>query len=358
MLVQQLSILNTRNILHAAFEPHPALNLIIGPNASGKTSVLEAIAVLATARSFRGVPLQQLITHNQKRLKISGAVHDGQRQIRLSVSRENNVVMLKVDDQRISSAAQLASILPVQVLHPGGYRLLELGPSQRRRFLDWGVFHVEPRYQEAWQRYARALKQRNAALRSQRADQVSPWNSALQEAAQSIHVLRQAHFDLYKPILLKYIDIFMGTQAMSIDYRPGWPLDKDFESLLGAELARDMQFGYTRFGPHRADLVIRADHRPAQQQLSRGQQKLLVTAMQLAQAELLKQATQRACIFLVDDLAAELDRQHRQTVFSVLEQFRGQVFVTGTELELLPVTGLKRGQRTFHMEHGEVCKVV
>jgi DNA replication and repair protein RecF len=157
---------------------------------------------------------------------------------------------------------------------------------------------------------------------------------------------------------MKYIGIFLDTQDLSIDYRPGWPLDKDYALLLGSEAARDMQYGYTRFGPHRADLLIRADQRPAQQQLSRGQQKLLVTAMQLAQAELLKQATQRACIFLVDDLAAELDREHRQAVFSVLEQFRGQVFVTGTELDLLPLGALERGQRTFHMKHGEVCKVV
>jgi len=358
MFLQQLSIVNTRNILRAGLELHPALNLFIGPNASGKTSVLEAIAVLATARSFRGVQLQQLITHQQDMLSITGAVMDGQRLIRLNVARKGKQTRIKLDEERIASAAQLAGVLPLQILHPGGYRLLEQGPSQRRRFLDWGVFHVEPRYQEVWQRFSRALKQRNAALRRKAASLATPWDSTLYETAGSIHALRQAHFDLYKPILMKYIDILLNSEGLVIDYRVGWPLEKDYLAVLGDEIAGDLQLGYTRFGPHRADLRLRIEGRPAQQQLSRGQQKLLVTAMQLAQAELLKNTTQRACAFLVDDLAAELDRQHRETVFEVLTRLEGQVFVTGTELDLLPVEPRSGEHQVFHVKHGEVSKVV
>ena len=146
----------------------PTHNLVYGGNASGKTSILEAIAYLGRARSFRGAGTRQLVRHGAENLVVFGKTETRGRQMPLGIRNGRHGLEVHMDGEKSSSAAQLAEALPLQVIDPDVHDLVAGGPERRRRYLDWIAFHVEPSYLERWRRFRRALKQRNAALREGR----------------------------------------------------------------------------------------------------------------------------------------------------------------------------------------------
>ena len=359
MRVASLDIAGFRNLRQVSLNCAPGLNLLIGPNASGKTSVLEALYVLGRGRSFRARQPRELIQTGAAAFRVVAIMTDGEgRRAPVGIERDARELTARIGGAPTRSLAELARRAPVLLLNPDSHRLLEDGPRQRRRFMDWGLFHAEPGFLDAWRRYDIALRHRNAALRNHAADRVvDAWDGELSAAALLLDRLRGCFCEALGGVLRPLAGATLGEVAVEVDYRRGWPLEPfkhDFASWLRAGRAQDRQQGHTRLGPHRADFAPRVAGRSPAEALSRGQQKLLVIALVLAQAELYRRHAGDACILLIDDLPAELDPDNRARVTRALAGLDTQLFVTAIEPGLLDAASWSEA-RTFHLSRGEIA---
>ncbi len=359
MGISRFTIKNIRVIESAEFEFSPQLNIILGPNGSGKTSILEAIHLLGTARSFRSSSLQDVLKHQADTFQVTGKITARQGQsIGLGFEKNKPGLRMKAGAQPLKRVSELASWLPQQIIHPDSHLLISGGPKQRRRFLDWGVFHVEPKFLPVWRRYDKALKQRNASLKYRERPKLEQvWDQELSASAQIVHQQRKAYVDQLSEVLPKFSRAIVDVEDCSIDYQPGWDVGRPLDEILVEQLDKDRQRGFTCSGPHRAELIFRVNDKPAQQFVSRGQQKMLVCALFLAQTQLLMQETGNKAIVLLDDLTAELDNTHQSRLLEVLQAMRVQVFITAVNVKGIELQGWE-GFKMFHVEHGNVSEMV
>ena len=251
-------------------------------------------------------------------------------------------------------------MLPLQLINPDSFRLLEGAPKQRRQYLDWGVFHVEHRFLPAWQRLQKSLKQRNSLLRRGRIERslLAPWEAEIVAAGEQIDGFRQAYLQQLKPIFEQTLAELVSLDGLTLSYFRGWDKERSLAEVLDSQFARDCALGHTQAGPQRGDLRLRLRGLNAAEVLSRGQQKLVVCALKIAQGRLLRQLDrQQDCVFLVDDLPSELDSAHRQALCRLLESLECQVFITCVDADSLsncwqPDTPLSM----FHVEHGHIVQ--
>lgn len=350
-----------RNLVDLNLEPSPQLNLIYGANGSGKTSLLEAIHFLALGRSFRSHLASRIIQYDASSFTLFGSVLRADHiPINLAIEKSSrSKTKIKIGNDLVPSAAELAVILPLQLINPDTFQLLNAGPRHRREFLDWGVFHVEHSFFPIWQRFHRTLKQRNAALqRGASIEMLSVWNNELIAPANELAHLRLEYLNKLIPIATALLTQLIALSDLSISYYQGWDPQYELADVLGRSYHRDMVLGYTVFGPQRADIEIKINNFPAQDVLSRGEQKLLICALKLAQGILLRQLTAKQCIYLIDDLAAELDQKRRESVIKVLLDLQTQVFVTAVDRTALSDFEQNSAGKLFHVEHGEITAVL
>lgn len=348
MQVCSLDIRQLRNISAASLEFSPGLNVIAGANGSGKTSLLEALYLLGRGRSFRSRSRDSLIQSGQVEATVVGRLQSDHQSHRIACQLSSRERRLRVDGTDIRRSAELALLLPLQFINQQSLDLVDRGPAPRRKFLDWGVFHVEPGFYPAWQRYQRVLQQRNAALRQHQA--ISAWDTEFVQAAGALHDYRRGYFEGFNRCFEQTRELLLGM-PVTIAYQPGWNDRESLQEALQRQASGDRARHFTQSGPHRADLLLTIAGKPAADRLSRGQQKLLVAAMALAQARLYGQRCQRPCIVLVDDLTAELDTQHITSLLRALLETGAQVFVTVTDAGLVkPVQAAS--QSLFHVEQG------
>jgi DNA replication and repair protein RecF len=308
MTLQRLQVSDFRCLHSAQLEFDPKFTLISGPNASGKTSLLESIYVLGRGRSFRTRRLDNLIRLGANRFVIYGEA-GAERRTGLGIEGSALGMRAKMGGDRVASLAELAAVLPVQIIDPEVHRLIEEGPSRRRRFLDWGVFHVEHSFVERWQQYQQVLKQRNAALKArQPAAAVSAWDIDLVRLGVSIHEARALYVDQLAPVAGDIAKRLLGLQ-LSMSYRPGWSRDLSLGEALRASWIHDQDAGVTQVGPQRAEITFRLDGAPVKDRISRGQQKLLASSLLMAQLSLFPNDAQIRPTLLLDDPAAELDSE-------------------------------------------------
>jgi DNA replication and repair protein RecF len=308
MTLQRVQVSDFRCLHSAELEFDPKFTLISGPNASGKTSVLESIYVLGRGRSFRTRRLDNLIRLGANRFVIYGEA-GAERRTGLGIEGSALGMRAKMGGDRVASLAELAAVLPVQIIDPEVHRLIEEGPSRRRRFLDWGVFHVEHSFVEKWQQYQLVLKQRNAALKArQPAAAVSAWDIDLVRLGVSIHEARALYVDQLAPVASDIAKRLLGLQ-LSMSYRPGWSRDLSLGEALRASWIHDQDAGVTQVGPQRAEITFRLDGAPVKDRISRGQQKLLASSLLMAQLSLFPNDAQIRPTLLLDDPAAELDSE-------------------------------------------------
>ncbi len=229
---------------------------------------------------------------------------------------------------KATSLADLALMLPVQIIDPEVHHLIEEGPSRRRRFLDWGVFHVEHSFVGQWQRYQQALKQRNAALKSKQPRAiVAAWDRDLIFYGDLVSGARSRYVDLLGPEASN-IGRNLLSMELSLDYRRGWPRDQTFSEALEQSWMHDHDSGATQVGPHRAELSIRLDGSAVKDRISRGQQKLLAAALLLAQVKLFPDGAAIQPSLLLDDPAAELDDQRLMSLIREVSGHSVQLIVT------------------------------
>lgn len=359
MRLSDLQITHFRNLEKVQLTPSTGVNLILGDNASGKTSLLEAIYYLSHVRSFRTQFVTDLIQRETPYLQLVARIENGHNKILpIGIRRSRNKSEIRVNKQPVKRVSDIAAQFPVLAIHPDSYRLISGSPSQRRQYIDWGVFHVEHGFFKAWQRFKKALLQRNAALKSkQKFDICELWNAEICKSADYIDQLRKQYFENLLPYLNRLNLLFFPDDVVSIDYKRGWPIDKDLLVILEDNLQKERLKGYTYYGPHRADINIKVNNQSAQTCISRGQQKTLVALMRLAQAMHFSDATNMPCVVLYDDLAAELDSQHRTKILSVLSTMNIQLFLTAIEDQQLDLSAWKM-KKKFHVEHGQLKELI
>ena len=359
MYLSQLDICQVRNLQNVSIIPGKKYNYIFGTNGSGKTSLLEAIYLLSLARSFRTTHIKQVISHNHDFLRVFARLNLDieDRNATVGVERSKQKTRIRINGKDSQNIGELSSLLPVQIINPDVHKLLEQGPKMRRQFVDWGVFHVEHQFLQTWQQYYRVLKQRNAALRKKLPTKtVSTWDPQLIDLAKNITLSRETYISQFLPYFYGYVDRLMGLNV-EISYARGWNKENSLTDTLINNLERDKQRGFTSSGPHRADIHILSNGIPVQEVFSRGQNKLLVCAMRLAQISYLEKEKQQKCVLLVDDLAAELDVEHRQRLLELLIDTQAQLFITATERDSF-VLPMENYSKMFHVEHGILKEVV
>jgi len=353
--LQLLDSADFRNLTHVKFEFDGHLNLVTGVNASGKTSVLEAIYYLARGRSFRGAQLPDLIRFGAAAFRIVATVDAGAgRKVVLGMERGPGRFSARAAGRTARSQAELASWLPVLLLTPDSHQLLAGGPRFRRQFLDWGCFHRDPSFLACWKRYQRAVSHRNAALRARAPDAlVKAWDPEIMQTGQQIHEARSSYLEQLGQHLQPLSGRLMARDDLALSYRSGWGTGNSFGEVLDMSLERDRERGFTRLGPHRADFMVHYGKRQTTGHISRGQQKVLIVAMTMAQAELYHRQRDRRCVLLVDDLPAELDTDNRQRLLAALADLPAQSFVTSIDADLV-ASPQWHGAKVFELENGAV----
>ena len=357
MSLIQLNFQGLRNLIPLEMRPSSRINIISGPNGSGKTSLLEGIHILGMGRSFRTRQLKNAIQVDQPYMTLYGRLR-GEPEVSIGVRRlrAQRELELRLRGDKGVRLAELVEAMPLQLINPDAFRLLEGSPAGRREFFDWGVFHVKQHFLEAWKRTRRAVKHRNALLRRGRIDpqEMAAWEQELALWGEVVDRLRFEWFSEFLPVFEETLNVLLPLPGLKLNYARGWDKQKTLAEVLQDNRLTDQQMGFTQQGPQRADLRIRLNKQPAVEVLSRGQQKLVVSALKLAQGRFLERTAQRHCIYLIDDLPAELDEQHRQRFCQLLEEMQCQAFITSVDPAALHnMWQSETPVSMFHVKHSE-----
>jgi DNA replication and repair protein RecF len=354
-----LDIDNFRNIKRASLLFSPSINLITGPNAAGKTSLLEAIYCLGRVRSFRTLNANHLVHEGQSSYRLVGRIGlSGGRSIPIGFERLQGTYRIHLEGQQVHRLSDLARRFPVQIMTSDTANILNGGPGYRRQSLDWALFHVEQGYRVEWQRYSRVLRQRNAALRAHTPPaQISIWDRELADAAEGLDRLRQNYLAELEPYIQNELESLLPGRSLSLRYASGWPRGMALETALKKNIDRDLAHGYTHCGPHRADIVLMVNGRPMETNFSRGQQKSIIVAFLLGQVKFQHVLNAPRGALLLDDLGSELDEEHQSRILACLKEIGTQVFVTAINSPTVNHAQWPIMKR-FHVEHGVVQEVL
>ncbi|MBB5207691.1 DNA replication/repair protein RecF [Chiayiivirga flava] len=357
MWIERLRIERLRLFEEVELGFRRGLNVLVGANGAGKTSVLEAVHVLANGRSFRGNVRDGLIRSGSAALRIYAELDpdDGSTVRRIGVERGTRDWSARIDGSPVPLLSDVYRELAVVCFEPGSHALIAGTSEHRRRFLDWALFHVEHAFLADWRGYQRALRQRNALLKQPAVDValLDAWEADMAQAGERLTVHRRDYLARFEPVLLDVARRFLPEAGqLELRFQQGWG-DRPLADALQNARNRDMAIGHTTVGPHRADWEIRYERLPSRETFSRGQEKLTVLACVLAQAELFAADRGSWPVVLLDDLASELDAGHLALTLDRLVHSAAQVLVTGTAA--LPiVSGAEDRATVFHVEHARV----
>ena len=357
MSLIRITVSNLRLYQQQEIHPDPSLNIVHGNNASGKTSLLEAIHALGTGRSFRSTQLTPLIRHGSESMTILGEtrVSAGAYPTKLSVHADNRGRQLSVDNQKCSKISELAQHLPLLVISPDSHFQFQQKSRARRAVMDWSLFHVEPAFGELWVRYQRAIQQRNSALKDPKLRKVQfSWDPEISELGEKIQDLRDSEL---REISQGFSDIasqlLEDSSRFELHLEAGWDRDRSLAKCLLEDRSRDQERGVTHSGPHRNDIKLLSSGIPAEDEASHGQNKLMLIALRLAQIQRLYICAKKSCCLLIDDLPAELDKERRRKLSRFLSTLPVQVFVTTTDKTAID-TDSWDSHRLFHVEQGTI----
>ncbi len=354
MTLRSFSATDFRCLESVTLEPAPGYNLVYGTNASGKTSLLEAIAYLGRGKSFRGASTEQLLRHGSREFLLRGGVEDGDRLSSLGVRNGSAGLEISVNGDRDGGGAALAAVLPLQVVDPDVHDLVAAGPEGRRRYLDWMAFHVEQGYLGLWRDFRRALRQRNTVLREDR-DTVTlaGWDREFEELALRVDEVRTRVLETAREALESTGRRLLG-EPVGFEYQRGWAAERSLAAALELNRQRDRQLGSTQSGPQRADLRLSSDARQARKRVSRGQQKLLACTLILSATAVVQAHLGRPLLLLLDDPAAELDRRSLGRLIDEVSALGSQVIATALHADdtLFPET-----PALFHVEQGVLDRI-
>ncbi len=357
MQIKQLRIQHLRNVENECLDLDPGINLIQGANAAGKSSFIEAIYLLSRTKSFRASRIRDVIQHKQKELNIFCEYSKQESSHRLGIAKGHGKTEIKLDGASILSASVLAYEFPVYLITPESHVLLTGTPKDRRHWLDWSLFHVEQDFLEVWKNYHKALRHRNSLLKSGgKSTEFETWEGLMASTANDINRLRQEYLRTLNQFFEKTL-VALFPEKAEIRLSAGFEQEQDLRKTLIEQRAADSQRGYTQSGPHKVDVVFVYQEHDASKLLSKGQMKLFISALTLAQAQLTEEKTGQSAILLLDDLSAELDSSSTEALYCLIAQQNIQSMVTS--LDDLPDSLIEETNTSrFHVEHGFFKKML
>ncbi|MEH6502701.1 MAG: DNA replication/repair protein RecF [Cycloclasticus sp.] len=358
MSLSEIHIKDVRNITSTQLQPSSKLNVIVGPNGSGKTSLLEGLYLLSRARSFRTHNIKKVISYEQKNLLVYAELNHRGVKNKIALKKDATETVIRINGKTEKKSSELSRYLLTHLIRPESQALLEGGAAIRRSFVDWGVFHVKHDFINTSKRYNQLLKQRNKLLKSKQFETLHSWNDKLAECGIMVASERERYIIRLEVELRLISKELLGEADISIEYLKGWDKELTLSQALDKTRARDIQYGYTTMGAHKSDIRILVNNKLAQDFLSRGQMKLLVIALYLAQIKVMFERQAKSACVLLDDLAAELDANNFRKVMSFLVNLDIQVFVTTTNESLFLEYIESKGSKVFHVKHGCIQKGV
>jgi DNA replication and repair protein RecF len=357
MRIERLTASNVRNLLDVTLEPAPQLNLFLGINASGKTALLEAVYLLARGRSFRTPRIADVVRHETDRLQVSARItHGSGAPVAAGIERGPGHLVLRYNGEAVNAVSAHARRFPLVVLTPDSQQLVLGGPAVRRDWLDWAMFHVEPRYLEHWRDYHRALRQRNRLLKDGSATaEMIGWEEIMARSGTALDQARQQFLEQ-----LKWAFSRQAAEAWSdipeLHLRSGWDAGRPLAEQLAGSRTEDLACGFTRRGPHRADVDFIHKNNDLASVFSRGESKLFICLLMLAEASVLAAVLGEPPVLLVDDFGAELDPGTQARLLGMLAGTGAQAFLTTTAPALCGA--LPGGSAKFHVERGRFSEMV
>ncbi|MGH8173889.1 MAG: DNA replication/repair protein RecF [Rhodanobacteraceae bacterium] len=361
MRLHQLRLENLRAFPRLELDLQPGWNVFVGPNGAGKTTLLEAAYLLSHARSFRPGPKDSLVRHGAPGFSIYGRLQPAGPEtapIGVGIARASGRLEARVDGAEIA-IAELLRHAAVVCFDPGSHELIA-GPAElRRRFLDWGVFHVEPDFLGTWRTFQRALRQRNALLRSGgQGAELDAWDNEFAQSGTTLASMRARYLENLRPELAAELSrLLPELGAVQISEDRGWATQATLAEHLAATRDDDLRRGFSGSGPQRADWTIAFERAPRREHLSRGQEKLCALAAVLAQARVFSEQHGEWPIVCIDDLASELDTPHQEGLVRSLHGVDAQILVTGTHRpQALVEAGLAAAW--FHVDPGQVAALL
>ena len=358
MSFRRLRILGVRNLADADLDLGVGENWFVGENGAGKTSILEAIYVASRGRGFRAGGLRAIANRELGRFEIFAELSGCDAgKVGVGFYRGSEPLTVRIDGETRSRAALVGA---TRILYFGSHshQLVEGGPKVRRQFMDWGAFHVKQGFPGAWSHYARALRQRNAALRSRDLRTAEALEGPLSAAGEILSNGRRELVDALRGPFARVCKALQVTLEVELRYRRGWrsefgSLSEAFREGRGHDATRET----TMVGPHRAELALVCENRPAKEVLSHGQEKLVALALIIAQAEVVSSGPECDVALLLDDLAAELDTLRYEAAIAEVRRLGHQFVCTATSERLVPQP-TPGTARVFHVKHGAIAQVL
>lgn len=357
MYIDALTLTDFRNFAEAKIAPGRRINLLIGANGSGKTSLLESIYCLGAGRSFRPGSFRQIVKHEQQSFVIFAQITDQKGEAhKLGFQREiSGDVKIRLDGDLLRTFGPMAKMVPVQLMTPETVELILGGPKLRRQFIDWGVFHVEHSFLEDHAKFSYLLKQRNSLLkRKQKSEENVYWDKNFAHYGERVANARHRYLERFEPILVERLKHFLPQYTFKFQLKRGWDNALTLSEALMQHEEMDHRYGHSTVGPHKAELRMTANGEDVKNILSRGQLKLLVAALKVVQGEYLTSETGVQCIYLVDDITAELDGTSQEKFCEALVATQAQLFVSAINQAELPDLIKSADTKMFHVEHGTV----
>lgn len=346
-------IQHVRNLQNVQLQPGPGINVVVGENGCGKTSFLEALYLLGRAKSFRTQTVSKLIATGQKQLLVHGRVKQASGvHTSIGVQKSTQDTELRINGQACKRVSDLVACLPLLLIRPESHQLIDGIPLVRRSYLDWGLFHVKPNFLPGYKRYQRALNQRNVLLRKGKRNELKAWSQELHESGLFLAAARTEYLSEIKTSFKQIAQVFPALSHVDLTHSIGWDEKRPLIEVLEASIEQDIERGYTWYGPHRSDLLIKSEGVLAKDRLSRGQIKLLIICLNLAQLEVLQHQNGWTASVLIDDLVAELDQNHLQLALTHLGEMGAQTFITTTNLDLIPLDVGQNETKVFHVKQG------